>query len=70
MTENKRFMIDDAGTLIDMRTRETYDYVSDVCPLLNKLVKEKEQLQNDREALIDFIKMKFPKSWKHILEGF
>ena len=68
MTE--RFIVDDAGTLINMRTRETYDYVSDVCPVLNELMKEKEQLQNDKEALIDFIKMKFPKSYKHILEGF
>jgi len=34
MTE--RFIIDDAGTLIDMQTRNTYDYVSDVCPLLNR----------------------------------
>ena len=34
MTE--RFIVDDAGTLIDMQTRNTYDYVSDVCPLLNR----------------------------------
>ena len=33
----KRFMVDDAGTLIDMQTRNTYDYVSEVCPLLNAL---------------------------------
>ena len=33
----KRFMIDDAGTLIDMHTRDTFDYVSDVCDLLNEL---------------------------------
>ena len=43
MTE--RFMIDDAGTLIDMQTRNTYDYVSDVCGLLNELTEEKEQLK-------------------------
>lgn len=34
MTE--RYIIDDAGTLIDIQTRNTYDYVSDVCPLLNR----------------------------------
>ena len=28
-------MLDDAGTLIDMNNRDTYDYVSDVCGLLN-----------------------------------
>lgn len=33
MTE--KFMVDDAGTLIDMETRDTYDYVSDVVDLLN-----------------------------------
>ena len=41
----KRFMIDDAGTLIDMQTRDTYDYVSDVCGLLNELTEENEQLK-------------------------
>jgi len=29
-------MIDDAGTLVDMVTRNTYDYVSEVLPLLNE----------------------------------
>ena len=43
MTE--RFMVDDAGTLIDMETRDTFDYVSDVCGLLNELYKE-VQLQS------------------------
>ena len=37
---NERFMIDDAGTLIDMETRNTYDYVSDVVDLLNDLTNE------------------------------
>jgi len=36
MTE-KRFIVDDCGTLIDMQTRDNYDYVSDVCDLLNEL---------------------------------
>ena len=35
MTE-KRFIIDDAGTLIDIETRNTYDYVSEICPILNR----------------------------------
>ena len=52
MTE--RFIIDDAGTLIDIETRNTYDYVSDICPLLNQLnneIKENEDIidkQSDR----------------------
>ena len=41
----ERFMVDDAGTLIDMQTRDTFDYVSDVCGLLNELVDENEQLK-------------------------
>ena len=44
MTE--RFIIDDCGTLIDIQTRNTYDYVTDVCPLLNQLVKENKQIRN------------------------
>ena len=36
MTENKRWIVDDAGTLIDMQTRNTYDYVSEICPILNR----------------------------------
>lgn len=50
----ERFIVDDAGTLIDMQTRNTYDYVSDVCPLLNQLnnkIKENEDIidkQSDR----------------------
>ena len=41
----KRFMIDDAGTLIDMQTRDTFDYVSDVVTLLNELNEENKQLK-------------------------
>ena len=38
MTE--RFIVDDAGTLIDMETRNTYDYVGDVVDLLNDFSNE------------------------------
>ena len=38
--QNDRFMIDDAGTLIDLETCNTYDYVDEVCPLLNELNEE------------------------------
>lgn len=51
MTE-KRFMVDDAGTLIDIQTRNTYDYVSDVCPLLNALNDENEQLKQSNERIV------------------
>ena len=35
-----------------------------------ELEKENEQLKADKQLLIDFIKKEFPKSHKHILEGF
>ena len=44
MTE-KRFMVDDCGTLIDMTNRNTYDYVSDVVELLNALHEENINLK-------------------------
>ena len=53
---SERFMVDDAGTLIDMTTRKTYDYVGDVVDDLNDLdksrnhhMKEKVKLQNREE---------------------
>ena len=41
-----RFIIDDAGTLIDIETRNTYDYVSEICPILNELVTENQHIKN------------------------
>lgn len=35
MTEKERFIIDDAGTLIDLVTGETYDIVEEVVDVLN-----------------------------------
>ena len=35
-----------------------------------ELDKENEQLKADKQSLIDFIRKEFPKSYKHILEGF
>lgn len=43
MTE--RFMVDDAGTLIDMHTRDIFDIVEEVCPLLNELHEENQELK-------------------------
>ena len=51
MTEKKRFIVDDAGTLIDMETRNTYDYVSDVVGLLNSLNDENKQLRKENKEL-------------------
>ena len=46
MTE--KWIVDDAGTLINMETRENYDYMEEVVDVLNKLSDENEQL---KEAL-------------------
>ena len=35
MTEPERFMVDDAGTLIDKKTAECYDYMEEILPILN-----------------------------------
>lgn len=57
MTE-KRFIIDDAGTLIDMETRNMFDIVEEVCPLLNKQHEENIELKHDNKRLVKFIMSK------------
>ena len=37
MTENKRFLIDDAGELIDFDNHKFIDYGDECCKLLNEL---------------------------------
>ena len=48
---DKRFIVDDAGTLIDTQTRDTYDYVSEVCELLNELHEINLQLNSEVRIL-------------------
>ena len=50
MTE--RFMVDDCGTLIDMTNRNTYDYVSDVCELLNEQHETIQRLKGNIDELL------------------
>ena len=45
-------------------------WVEQLVDLLNQLNDENEQLKADKQSLIDFINKEFPKSHKHILEGF
>ena len=47
---NERFIVDTAGTLIDMETRNTYDYVSEVCPLLNDIDSENAHVKYSLSA--------------------
>ena len=47
-----RFMVDDAGTLIDIHTRDTFDYVSDVCNLLNEQHETIHRLKQNIDELL------------------
>ena len=47
MTDNKRFMIDDSGELIDLNIPKFVDWGDDVCELLNQLANENEELNNE-----------------------
>ena len=52
---NERFMVDDTGTLIDMNTRDTYDYVSDVVDLLNTLHEENKHYKSIFFELVETV---------------
>lgn len=52
MTENKRFIVDDCGTVIDMQTRDTFDYVSEVVDLLNEQHEEIIELKEAMKRLM------------------
>ena len=55
MTENKRFLIDDAGELIDLNNHKFIDYGDECCKLLNELSDENEQLKQHNIELINKI---------------
>ena len=55
MTENKRFLIDDAGELIDLKNHKFIDYGDECCKLLNELSEENEQLKQYNTELINKI---------------
>ena len=48
MTE--RFIVDTAGTLIDIETRDTFDIVEEVCPLLNEKEETITRLKKDFDS--------------------
>ena len=52
MTENKRFLIDDAGELIDLDNHKFIDYGDECCKLLNKLHEENERLKKYNNKLM------------------
>ena len=55
MTENKRFLIDDAGELIDLNNHKFIDYGDECCKLLNELNDENQLLHKINENAIDFM---------------
>ena len=51
MTENKRFLIDDAGELIDLNNHKFIDYGDECCKLLNEQHEQIERLKDNFRAL-------------------
>ena len=47
MTETKRFLIGDAGELIDLNNHKFIDYGDECCELLNELNDENKKLKQD-----------------------
>ena len=53
MTENKHFMLDDAGELIDLNNHSFIDYGEECCNLLNELTEENQALKERRHEDIN-----------------
>ena len=51
----KRFLIDDAGELIDLNNHKFIDYGDECCKLLNDLYDENQLLHKINEGAIDFM---------------
>ena len=51
MAENKRFLIDDAGELIDLENHKFIDYGDECCKLLNEQHEQIERLKDNFRAL-------------------
>ena len=53
MTENKRFLIDDAGELIDLKNHKFIDYGDGCCKLLNELYDENQELKQELHKIYE-----------------
>ncbi len=62
----KRFMLDDAGELIDKETAQFIEYGEKVCDLLNELATKCSQLKKENEQLKSFVEYekRQHKHWK------
>lgn len=58
MTDNtERYMIDNAGTLIDKKTCTCYDYLEEILPILNQQENRIKELQEELQNLQTFKKV-------------
>lgn len=52
MTDNtERYMIDDAGTLIDKKNCTCYDYLEEILPILNQQENRIKELEQENKML-------------------
>lgn len=54
MTENKRFMLDDAGEVIDLQTAKFIEYGEEILECLNNLHEEKEEIRYYHKRQVDY----------------
>ena len=62
--------LNDKNEQLKKSVKRQQDSNNECAKLIKEQQKENEQLKADKQSLIDFIKKEFPKSHKHILEGF
>ena len=60
-----RFIVDDAGSLIDMETGKQYDYFEEVIDLLNDIADEQKAYREISKMKVKLIK----KYYNYILRG-
>lgn len=57
-----RYIEDDCG-IIDMQTKKTYDYVSEVCSILNRQDKRIKELENELELYKHYVEFVPSSEW-------
>ena len=66
--ETERFMVDDAGTLIDKKTAQCYDYMEEIVNLMNSQEEQIQELkqrnQRQYERLKELTDLMFARDWK------
>ena len=57
-----RYIEDDCG-IIDMQTKKTYDYVSEVCSVLNRQDKRIKELESELELYKHYVEFVPSSEW-------